>query len=134
MSGSAGGGDLILPQWLSDYWVWECKVRQRLPGLATAALTQAEAQCRGGRRPLAIYKQDRGPVLCSMWFPDFLQWADVVRQAANIVLQPSLTNAVEQMQWVIEHSAGVTGLSLDPAEVTPWAQVRDLYLPAWRAA
>lgn len=88
MSGSAGGGDLILPQWLSDYWVWECKVRQRLPGLATAALTQAEVQCRGGqRRPLAIYKQDRGPVLCSMWFPDFLQWSDVVRQARSIVDQ-----------------------------------------------
>lgn len=87
MSGSAGGGDLILPPWLADYWVWECKVRARLPGVATAALIQAQAQCHGGKWPLAIYKQDRGRILTSMWFGDFLEWSDVVREARNIVEQ-----------------------------------------------
>lgn len=82
--GIAGTGD-VLPGDLFGGFLVEVKRRARLPHLLTSSLAQAQASIAIGdpRRPLVLYREDRGRWMAALWAEDFVSFASALAEVGQ---------------------------------------------------
>lgn len=82
LSGAQGGGDIRLPaESIYNDWLVEAKSRARLPAYFSAAMKQAELECKGTRkRPAIILREDRGKIMVAFLLEDFVQWSSALAE------------------------------------------------------
>ncbi len=103
LSGAVGGGDIWLP---SDSifadWSWEAKARAKLPAYFTAAMSQAEIECRGtNKRPAIIMKEDRGVIMFASRLDDFVQWSKALSEVGQ---GSSIRATINQAQRLLDQA------------------------------
>lgn len=107
MSGAQGGGDIksssLDPPF--DGLVFECKLRARLPEIATAPIAQAKVEAsRSGRYPIVAYKESSGSAIVVMYARDFHDFVAAVYEVGNASVLKSKVRDLKRALTDLEES------------------------------
>lgn len=107
MSGAQGGGDIKSSSLDApfDGLVFECKLRARLPAIATEPIAQAKVEAsRSGRYPIVAYKESSGSAIVVMYARDFHDYVAAVHEVGNAAVLKTRIRELKRALMALEDS------------------------------